>query len=53
MSRPHDKLKTVKLTPANTAKVDRVARRKTKILRIPISRAAVANQAIEIGIKHI
>lgn len=53
MSAVHNKLKTVKMTPANTQAVDRVAKRKTKTLRIPVSRTVVANQAIEIGIKHL
>lgn len=53
MSAEYNKLKTVKMTIANTKSVDRVAKRKTKTLRIPVSRTVIANQAIEIGIKHL
>lgn len=53
MSKSHDKRAMVKLSPNNHVAVDRIAKRKTKILRIPVSRTVVANQAIEIGIKHL
>lgn len=53
MSKSHDARAMVKLTPENQSAVDRVAAKKKKAFRITVSRAHVANQAIEIGIKHI
>lgn len=53
MSATHDQHKMVKLTPANCRAVDGKARRKSKKFRIKVSRASVANEAIEIGIKHV
>jgi len=53
MSKSHDARAMVKLTPQNQSAVDRVAAAKTKRHRIFVSRTTMANQAIEIGIKHI
>lgn len=57
MSRPFDKRKTIKLTPANAvavdAKVEKLNKKRATVVRILVSRAKVANQAIAIGIKHL
>ncbi len=53
MSLSHNRRAMIKLTPKNELAVDGIAAKKTKAYRIKVSRAAVANEAIEIGIKHI